>query len=769
MFTALMGGLALCALARAAWWHQFRAGPGMPTESRQHLTGACLRSAGTLAVLALASALLPMPTGRAVAVLLALVWAGFETLNLSALKYFNLPALSVRRHLPMQASNVRGLKGLLATARQYVPLPLLVGLWLGAGLALVLAGMHPPAAAAAAVATLALAAGLRLLRPQAKRLEPRLAEAAFLGLDDKITASPVVRAPRPKAIHLAPGRQAQARHVLVIVNESAGDDVPSGSLDGVSLAEQLCALGAGSQAWVRPSNAVTPSSCTDITLPCLLTGAGPQHGHARFAQLPSVFDMAKARGMRTLFYSAGSLQWANLEGFLDFHAQDDVLSPQLGKLPFINDLGCDDYLVAQRLHQRILATDEALCIVVYFHGLHLPFQKDSACGIPDTITDRRRRAAHVAEVSHALLFDALRQTGRFDDTLIVSVGDHGEAFGVDPGNRSSRQSRLTRLSATVTRPLFIIKPPRGLEPACRARLQANAGQLLSLIDVAPTVASVLGVELAAGLQHAGYDLCRQAVPDDRVHYTINVTDWRTWPQAAVMIAQGQHRVCIDYQTRDGLCCDGQGQALPAASWPQTSQLLGMALREPLVQKSITKIFRDKLAGTVVEAPRASASPDQVLAAVPHRLRAAPGCFEAYFSADIQPTDAHEGRLHCADGCLDAQGLLLSPSRRGILVYGPYIDLEPGRYQASFLFAPGANSRPLDIDVVSTESERIHAVRVPQLGADRVATVSFVLRQPATLLEIRLHNPAGFSGCCLGLHLAAVAHHPQPMPMPADAG
>ena len=523
---------------------------------------------------------------------------------------------------------------------------------------------------------------------------------------------------------------------------------------GVSLADRICELGAGEQAWVRPVNAVTPSSCTDVTLPCLLTGAGPQQGYRRFAQLPSVFDMARARGLRTLFFTAGSLKWANLEGFLDFQHQDEVFSPQLGQLPFINDLGCDDYLVAQRLHDAILASDEPLCIVVYFHGLHLPFQKDSVCGIPEHITDRRRRAAHITEASHALVFDALRQSGRFDDTLIVSVGDHGEAFGVDPADRSSRQSRLSKLSATVTRPLFVIKPPRGLHPEALARLQANAGQLLSLVDVAPTVASVLAVEPLPSLRPAGYDLCHQAVPDDRVHYTLNVTDWRSWPQPAVMIAQGQHRVCIDYQTRDALCCDGKGQALPPATWPQTSQLLRQALREPLVQKAITQVFVDKLdrpqAPPAAEVPATS---HPALAQLSPPLRAEPGRFEAFYGADFDPAAPPHGRLHAAPGTQEPEGLRLTPGQRGIRVYGPYADLGPGRYRATFVFAPGAGSRPLEIDVIAGEGELILAQRVPPPDAQGLVSIVFELQHDTLGLEVRLHNPAGFAGVCLGLHFA----------------
>lgn len=751
---ALVGALgaapALVAVAVVACGVQCRDLSGMFAASRYFLDGVCVRVAVMLALHTALTSLMPPHWATAGAsALLTGLWAVSEVINITSFQYLNLPASSVSKHLPLQPSEAGGFTSMVATARHYVRVRVLVCLWLGSWLIVEFLAAAPAGAAWSACSAVAMAGFVSLSPFRRTTLVATSAEAAFLALGHDLEFARTARRPQPHGVRAIEGQLPRARHVLLIVNESAGDDVPASTGDG-SLAERICGLSGDAGEWVRPINPVTPSSCTEIAIPCLMTGAAPEDGFESFTQLPSIFDMAKARGMTTLFYSAGCLTWANLENLLDFPVQDGILSPQLADLPYVNDLGCDDYLVAQRLHDHILATTDPLCIVVYFHGLHLPFQKDSVCDIPPVITDRRRRASHVTEASHALVFEALRRTGRYDDTLIISVGDHGEAFGVDPLDRSSRQSRLTRLSATVTRPMFVVKPPRMLDLVGLARLRANATQLVSLLDVAPTVASMLAVELKPDLRHAGYDLCGRVVPDERVHYTLTVTDWRSWPLSAVMIAQGQHRVCIDYQSREALCCDGKGQGLPAAAAAQTDALLRTALAVPLVQRAITRVFRDKLARGRL--PNVSPPPRQAMAVVPGRLRAQGGRFEVFFRAD---TPQPEGLLQC-NGCLrHRKGIQIDESHRGILIYGPYMDLSPGRYRATFVFAAGANKHPLSVDVLSDQQKDIQRVNLPGLARGRVASVVFDLEHEATGLEIRLHSEGGFAGRCLGLHLSAL--------------
>jgi len=466
-----------------------------------------------------------------------------------------------------------------------------------------------------------------------------------------------------------------------------------------------------------------------------------------------LFDLAKARGMSTMFYSASTLRWANFEAFFGVDsptgAIDDVATPHSTGLPFAHELGCDDYLMAQRLRDRILEAEGPLFIVLYTYGLHLPFQNDSAEPIPAHITDRRCRAAHTVTQAHRMAFDALRQTGRYDETLIISVGDHGEAFGVDGSDRSSGSSRLTKLSATVTQPLFVIKPPAGLEAARRDRLAANMTQLVSLIDIAPTLASMLEVELVDdSLSYQGHDLTRQAIPDDRVHYTLTVNEWRKWPQAATMVAQGDMRLCIDYQTVDALCSDGAGQPLLSALHAHADALLTRAQAVPVVSQVIGRVFRDKLNNRALLAAERSTMTAPDLPRPPP----VPGGYDTFFGHDIRVYDVVQGWLHFGGRCHDENGFGLHHEDRGILLYGPYIALPAGRYAATFVFAPGSTMHPLTLDVCAADLPCIAQRQVTKLEDGQTAAITFELPVAVHALEVRLHSHHGFSGVCLGLFL-----------------
>ncbi|HRK43156.1 MAG TPA: sulfatase-like hydrolase/transferase, partial [Gemmobacter sp.] len=587
----------------------------------------------------------------------------------------------------------------------------------------------------------------------ASGLPVRPAERAFLSQDDSLPEGRLELSDRSRACHARPGTRSAARHILLVLNESTGEDVTC--FGGIPLAEAVRRASGDRAAWLCPAHAVTPSSCTDIALPCLFTGCAPYASAATMHRLPLLFDLAKARGMTTMFYSASTLKWGNLEGFFgpEGAAIDDLATPHSTGLPFVHELGCDDYLMAERLRDRILATEGPLFIVLYTYGLHLPFQNESAGPIPDYITDRRARAAHTVTEAHCMVFEALHRTGRYDETMILSLGDHGEAFGVDGSDRSSRSSRLTKLSSTVTRPLFIVKPPAEMEPARRSCLEANLeNRLVSLIDIAPTLASILEVELAPGLpRYSGFDLTREAIPEDRLHVTMTVNEWRSWPQAAVMLAQGDLRLCADYQTTLSLTCDDHGTPLPAGQHAAADVLLERAMEQPVLRAVIARVFKDKLHN------RASLQMGRFEQTIPNlpRPAALPGSADLFFGTDILISDPGAGRLHYAGHHHDARGFGLSRKDRGILVYGPYIDLPVGRYAASFAFAPGARRKRLLMDVCVAGGVVLASQEIADLMSGRLATINFVIDQPAEALEVRLHSHHGFKGICQGLFITRV--------------
>jgi arylsulfatase A-like enzyme len=122
---------------------------------------------------------------------------------------------------------------------------------------------------------------------------------------------------------------------------------------------------------------------------------------------------------------------------------------------------------------------------------HHPY--DSPEGGPfseETEVGRYRNALKYADEALGQLVDGLRQRGRFDDTLIVVYGDHGEGFGQHEGNFGHT---LFLYEENVHTPLVIAGA--GLLPE-----QVRVGSVASLVDVAPTVLDLLGVEAPAAYQ-----------------------------------------------------------------------------------------------------------------------------------------------------------------------------------------------------------------------------------------------------------------------------
>ncbi|MGD8861552.1 MAG: sulfatase-like hydrolase/transferase, partial [Myxococcales bacterium] len=104
--------------------------------------------------------------------------------------------------------------------------------------------------------------------------------------------------------------------------------------------------------------------------------------------------------------------------------------------------------------------------------------------------DRRYvRGAYAAEVAYAdrhlgRLLERLRDTGRYDDALIVVVGDHGMGLGEGAEERPGDLGGIARRHVHVP---LVVKLPGGAHAGARA-----AGPL-SLSDLAPALAAQLRV------------------------------------------------------------------------------------------------------------------------------------------------------------------------------------------------------------------------------------------------------------------------------------
>jgi glucan phosphoethanolaminetransferase (alkaline phosphatase superfamily) len=584
----LFAGLTLLVLANR--WLFLRRQLGMFWSARQQ-AGISLAIAGVLMlIVATANSLAVAPLVIA-APLLAVVLL-YDTADLTSFRYFGMSVSENYRHLPISAGGWNMLRVARAYVRSYVPASYFVASCFVGLVAPLVAARWLSGDAAWIIGSFGTAIGLTMSRRRRRHqpaamsaIEQRIALA-----QDDVAVHPLHRRTRAGLFDLRNMTDELPKTVLLVILESTGRHFPSSQNPDVSLADRIRQSSGDYEAWLAPTNAITNSSCTDVILPSILTGVAPHESSAKLHRMPFLFDLAKARGYRTGFFSSTTLTWARLDRFFAGARVDTLFTADDAGLPYINELAVDDHAVARRMGAWFNTATGPTFAVFYSNALHMPFQRDSEIEIPASLEERRDRATYIVEKQLELLLETLKGNGEFDNALIVVVGDHGESIGEADIGATPQFARATILSEQIIRPLFLLKPPANLSPERAEILRRNANRLICHIDLAPTIADLLGVELSPGLAYAGQSLLRP-VADDRILYVLNTNEWRSWPRTAVGIFRGQSSIIAD--DLDEALCRYAGAAMSDPVFGRDA-LLASAMAEPLVQRALTRVFRDKL-------------------------------------------------------------------------------------------------------------------------------------------------------------------------------
>ncbi len=336
---------------------------------------------------------------------------------------------------------------------------------------------------------------------------------AAADLDDFLTIAERVERPaeagfvRPAALSSkrGPGRRPQIRNVIVVVLESLsarsleiyGSPYPATPNLSAAAAEALvfddfyCHAGRSSESLAAILLSVHPRiSWQEIT--------------DAFPRLPgaSVPEILKTRGYRTAFVTPSDLSWANWEGFLSGRGFDEVRQ--------WDDLDCTGRFASWGVEDRCMVDDMIRWIdedpeaPFFLTGwsvqTHHPYEPTP--GVPlvdffgaerppdDYDLGRYLNVLHETDRHLGRLFAALRARGLADQTLVVLVGDHGEAFG-EPHDAYGHGSTLFEEHVRV--PMMLWSPalfPRG----------GRSKTIGSHVDLNPTISEILHLPPAGAWQ-----------------------------------------------------------------------------------------------------------------------------------------------------------------------------------------------------------------------------------------------------------------------------
>lgn len=343
----------------------------------------------------------------------------------------------------------------------------------------------------------------------------------------------------------APCAAPAPKTIVVVVNESMGvrsiDWLGSTTTGTPKLSARLKQA---PQRFIPYQRAFTAASVTVLSLSSIYTGVLPGEAYERKHKLPMLWDLAKAAGYRTAYVTSQRLHWAGLSDFLLNEPIDLKASSETLPATVVNDTGVDDQVALAEVRKLIRDTPAAQPLFIFYNtnALHAPFQETSELvdmkGAPKG--ERYERALYLVDTALDGLFGALEQSGRLDDTLLLSTADHGEPS--DPSRGVQRSSSF--YDEIIRVPMFVWLPRAWLGTPVADAVRANADVPVSNIDIVPTVARAV-CRAPQSDAYSGVPLTEPA-PRNRVLVVLNSNETHQWTHEGFGLVREQHRfACHD--------------------------------------------------------------------------------------------------------------------------------------------------------------------------------------------------------------------------------
>lgn len=330
------------------------------------------------------------------------------------------------------------------------------------------------------------------------------------------------RLPTPKRAQLASVSAETRPNVLFLLGESLSADEWS-PWNGATTSPGLAPFLGEHPGLVPMLRARSGASATDISVPGILTGLRSDASAADFARAPLLWHEARARGYKTALFSSQDYSWLRLGEFLLGDDAPDVVKVMKDwpDAPQVNDGAIDDALAVDAANAFLdgLPPEQPWFVVVHFNATHFPSWAPGLDAIPKAMADftprdsaRRGKSLAYMESLQRQLLDRLAARGELDETLVLCTSDHGVG-----GDQTKSLARLESHYDDVVRVPLGVQLPRSYRdahPDQAAMLEHNARELVSNVDLYPTVLDVWGTREVHGDRPtlAGSSLLR-ALPD----------------------------------------------------------------------------------------------------------------------------------------------------------------------------------------------------------------------------------------------------------------
>lgn len=208
---------------------------------------------------------------------------------------------------------------------------------------------------------------------------------------------------------------------------------------------------------------------------------------------PALAEVLRRQGYRTGLFHSGRFRYLGMDAAIRNRGYDTLADAGAIGGDHESSFGIDEPSAVRHILRWIDALPAGERFLVSYLPVagHHPYATPKRGPFPGgEDIDRYRNALHYADEALGQLVRGLRSRGLYKDTLFVITGDHGQAFGQHDGNYGHT---LFLYEENVRVPFLLVAP--GLTEGAE-----RVARVVGLVDTAPTVLDLLGVEAPAGYQ-----------------------------------------------------------------------------------------------------------------------------------------------------------------------------------------------------------------------------------------------------------------------------
>ena len=210
---------------------------------------------------------------------------------------------------------------------------------------------------------------------------------------------------------------------------------------------------------------------------------------------PAVAEVLAREGWRTALFHSGRFMYLGMNAVIQRRGFETLADAGAISGNFNSSFGVDEPATVGRMLAWLDALPRGQRFFLHYLPIagHHPYETPEPGPFPaSNDAGQYLNALYFGDAALGRFLDELRARGLDTNTLFVIYGDHGEAFGQHEGNHGHT---LFLYEENVHVPLLVALPGAWHEPK-RVKRQA------SLIDVAPTLLDLLGLQAPADYQGA---------------------------------------------------------------------------------------------------------------------------------------------------------------------------------------------------------------------------------------------------------------------------